>query len=128
MGALYGELLARTQRLQSVSDSERPRTSTSFGYLITPPHPIFGFQPFASAGAGTTDFKPTAGGGEGAPHQFRATYYYNVGLQKDVLSNFGVRASFRENFFLAPDFGQNYLTIKRRTTTLQPTIGFYLRF
>src|SRR5581483_3604540 len=95
----------------------------SFGYLVTPPHPIFGFQPFASAGAGTTQFKPTGGGGQGAPHQFRATYYYNVGLQKDLFSNFGMRASFRENFFIAPDFGQNYLTIKQRTTTIQPTIG-----
>jgi hypothetical protein len=101
----------------------------SFGYLVTPPHPIFGLQPFASAGAGTTQFKPTGGGGNGAPHQFRATYYYNVGLQKDLFNgNFGMRASFRENFFLAPDFGQNYLTILKHTTTYQPTFGFYLRF
>jgi hypothetical protein len=101
----------------------------SFGYLVTPPHPIFGLQPFASAGAGTTQFKPTGGGGNGAPHQFRATYYYNVGLQKDLFNgNFGMRASFRENFFLAPDFLQNYLTILKRTTTYQPTVGFYLRF
>jgi hypothetical protein len=100
----------------------------SFGYLVTPPHPIFGLQPFASAGAGTTQFKPTGGGGNGAPHQFRATYYYNVGLQKDLFNgNFGMRASFRENFFLAPDFLQNYLTILKRTTTYQPTVGFYLR-
>ena len=101
----------------------------SFGYLVTPPHPVFGFQPFASAGAGTTQFKPTGGGGNGAPHQFRATYYYNVGVQKELFdSNFGVRASFRENFYLAPDFGQNYLTILKHATTLQPTFGFYLRF
>lgn len=101
----------------------------SFGYLVTPPHLIFGLQPFASAGAGTTQFKPTGGGGNGAPHQFRATYYYNVGLQKELFdSNFGIRASFRENFFLAPDFGQNYLTILKRTTTYQPTVGFYVRF
>lgn len=101
----------------------------SFGYLVTPPHPIFGLQPFASVGAGTTQFKPTGGGGNGAPHQFRATYYYNVGLQKELFdSNFGLRASFRQNFLLAPDFGQNYLTIKQRATTLQPTIGFFFRF
>lgn len=101
----------------------------SFGYLVMPPHPIFGLQPFASAGAGTTQFKPTGGGGNGAPHQFRATYYYNVGLQKDLFNgNFGMRASFRENFFLAPDFLQNYLTILKHTTTYQPTAGFYLRF
>jgi hypothetical protein len=101
----------------------------SFGWLVTPPHPIFGLQPFASAGAGTTQFKPTGGGGNGAPHQFRATYYYNVGLQKELFnSNFGMRASFRENFYLAPDFGQNYLTILKHATTIQPTVGFYVRF
>jgi hypothetical protein len=102
---------------------------TSFGWVVTPPYPIFGFQPFASAGAGTNNFKPTAGGGNGAPHQYRATYYYNVGVQKEIFdSNFGIRASFRETFYLAPDFGQNYLTILKHTTTLQPTVGFYLRF
>lgn len=101
----------------------------SFGYLITPPHLIFSLQPFASAGAGTNQFKPTGGGGNGAPHQFRATYYYNVGLQKELFnSNFGMRASFRETFYLAPDFGQNYLTILKHTTTYQPTVGFYVRF
>ena len=101
----------------------------SFGWIVTPPHPLLGFQPFASAGAGTNQFKPTAGGGNGAPHQFRATYYYNVGLQKEIAdSNFGFRVSFRQTFFLAPDFGQNYLTITKRTTTIQPTAGFYVRF
>jgi hypothetical protein len=102
---------------------------TSFGWVVTPPHLIFGMQPFASAGAGTNNFKPTAGGGNGAPHQYRATYYYNVGLQKEIFnSNFGIRASFRQTFYLAPDFGQNYLTIVKHATTLQPTAGFYLRF
>jgi len=101
----------------------------SFGWVVTPPHPIFGMQPFASAGAGTNDFKPTSGGGNGAPHQFRATYYYNVGVQKELFeSNFGIRASFRQTFYLAPDFGQNYLTILKHATTIQPSAGFYLRF
>ena len=101
----------------------------SFGWVVTPPHPIFGMQPFASAGAGTNNFKPTGGGGSGAPHQYRATYYYNVGVQKELFnSNFGIRASFRETFYLAPDFGQNYLTILKHATTIQPTAGFYVRF
>src|SRR5579875_2074215 len=100
----------------------------SLGWIVTPPHPIFGLQPFVSAGAGSTEFKPTAGGGLGAPKQARATYYYNVGIQKDVFSNFGLRASFRQNFLLAPDYGQNYLTILQHTTTIEPTAGFYLRF
>ena len=100
----------------------------SFGWIVTPPHPIFGMQPFISAGAGTNQFKPTGGGGNGAPHQFRATYYYNVGAQKDITSNIGLRASFRQTFYLAPDYGQNYLTILKHATTLQPTAGFYVRF
>jgi hypothetical protein len=101
----------------------------SFGWVVTPPHPIFGMQPFASAGAGTNNFKPTGGGGNGAPHQYRATYYYNVGVQKELFnSNFGIRASFRQTFYLAPDYGQNYLTILKHATTLQPSAGFYVRF
>jgi hypothetical protein len=101
----------------------------SFGWIVTPPHPIFGLQPFASAGAGSTEFKPTGGGGEGEPKQARATYYYNVGVQQEFSdSHFGLRVSFRQNFFLAPDYGQNYLTIKQHTTTIQPTAGFFLRF
>lgn len=101
----------------------------SFGYLITPPHQIFGMQPYISAGAGSTRFKPTPGGGEGAPSQWRATYYYSLGVQKELGdSHFGVRAGFRQAFFKAPDFLQNYLTILKTTSTIEPNVGFYLRF
>jgi hypothetical protein len=101
----------------------------TLGYVITPPHLLFTLQPFIAVGAGSTEYKPTGGGGEGEPKQARATYYYNVGLEKQFGETpFGMRASFRELFFLYPDFGQNYLTIKERGTTYQPTIGFYARF
>lgn len=100
----------------------------TLGYVATPQRPIFGLQPFVSAGLGSTEFKPTRGGGQNLPVQARATYYYSVGLQQEVLDHFGVRASFRQLFFLAPDFGQNYLTIKQRSITSEPTVGFYLRF
>ncbi len=99
----------------------------TFGYLVTPPHPVFGFQPFASAGFGTTAFTPTAGGGQELPEKARATYYYSVGLQKDY-GHLGLRAGFRETFYLAPDFGQNYLTILKHTTTYEPFAGFYFRY
>lgn len=115
--------------LTSIFQIQTTANEYTFGYIITPPHTIFGLQPFASAGAGTTEFKPTAGGGEGEPKQARATYYYNVGLQQDLFqSHFGVRVSFRQIFFMAPDYGQNYLTILKHTSTMQPTAGFYLRF
>lgn len=101
----------------------------TFGYLVTPPYRIFGVKPFASVGVGTIRFAPTRGGGQGAPPEARMGEYYNVGFQKELFSeNFGLRAGFRQLFFEAPDFVQNYLTINKRTSTVEPTIGFYLRF
>jgi hypothetical protein len=100
----------------------------TFGYLIEPPHRIFGFQPYVSIGAGTQGFRPTAGGGQEEPEKARATYYYSLGLQKDFSPHFGVRAGFRELFFLDPDFGQNYLTILKHANTYEPLAGFYLRY
>lgn len=103
-------------------------TEYTFGYLITPPHPIFGLQPFASAGFGPQVFKPTPLGGEEQQEKARATYYYSLGLQKDYGKHLGLRAGFRELFFLDPDFGQNYLTILKHATTYEPFAGFYLRY
>ncbi|QMV17661.1 hypothetical protein GOB94_02290 [Granulicella sp. 5B5] len=102
----------------------------TFGYIATPPHPIFGLQPYLGAGAGTTAFHPTAGGGEGAPEQARATYYYTLGVQKylDDTQHFGFRAGFRQAFYLDPDFGQNYLTILKHSSSYEPQIGFYLHY
>jgi hypothetical protein len=57
------------------------------------------------------------------------TYYYSLGLQQSYANgHFGLRAGFRELFFLDPDFGQNYLTILKHATTYEPMIGFYLRY
>jgi hypothetical protein len=100
----------------------------SLGYVVTPKFTLLGLQPFASVGAGTTEFKPTAHGGQSLPKQARMTYYYSVGVQKDLLPNFGLRASFRQTFFLAPDYLTNYLTILQHTTAYEPNIGFYFRF
>lgn len=101
----------------------------TFGYLVTPPYTIFGVHPYASAGVGGMRFAPTRGGGEGAPPIGRLAEYYSVGVQKNILSdNFGIRAGFRQIFYVAPDFYQNYLTINKRASTSEPVIGFYLRF
>jgi len=99
------------------------------GYVITPPHEIFGLQPFASVGGGTIKFKPTPHGGLGERQQYRAGYYYSVGLQQEYANGkFGLRAFVRQTFFLAPDFGDNYLTILKHTSTFEPGVGFYFRF
>jgi hypothetical protein len=90
--------------------------------------PRHGIVPFAGAGLGTLDFRPTPGGGEGLLPQARATYYYTVGGDYRFSEHFGARAQFREQFYLAPDFETNYLTIHAHTTTFEPGFGFYARF
>lgn len=100
----------------------------TLGYVVHTPR-IFGLQTFVSAGAGSTEFKGTPNGGQGLPTQARMTYYYSAGVEQSVFSpHFGVRAQFRQAFYLAPDFGQNYLTIKQRQITSEPAVGFYLHF
>ena len=99
------------------------------GYLVRPPHRIFGFQPYISAGAGTLEFKPTKNGGQGLQTQARAAYYYGVGGESLIFGDsVGIRAGVRQLIYLAPDFGQNYLTIKQHTFTTEPQVGIYLHF
>lgn len=101
----------------------------SLGYVAHPPHPFYGFQPFFGVGGGVTVFHPTAGGGQGLPQQGAGTFYYAIGAERTVFSpHFGIRAQFRQAFFLAPDFYQNYLYTGKRSYTLQPGFGFYLRY
>ena len=90
----------------------------------------FGLRPFGAAGAGSTVFTPTLnGGGQGFYKQARMTYYYAVGVEAPLLtSHFGLRAQFRQSFYLLPDFTANFLTIKQRTSSLEPSFGFYLHY
>ncbi len=80
--------------------------------------------------AGTMGFHPTRGGGQGVPFQYRAVYYYNLGVDRSVFSeHFGLRVHVRQAFYKAPDFLTNYLTIQQaHTNTLEPGVGFYLKF
>ena len=101
----------------------------TLGYIATPNQEFLGVKPYLGAGAGSLAFKPTPHGGQGAPEQARAVYYYTLGVQKDFASgHLGLRAGFREIFFLDPDFGQNYLTILKHANTYEPQAGFYLRY
>jgi hypothetical protein len=101
----------------------------TLGYVAHLKYRPFGITPYLGAGGGTIRFKPTPYGGQGLPFQYRAVYYYQLGIE-DTLpnSNFGMRLGFRQLIYLAPDFLQNYLTITRRTRTSEPTIGFFVRF
>jgi hypothetical protein len=101
----------------------------TLGYVAHSRKQYFGVTPFVALGLGTTDFRPTPGGGLGYLPQARATYYYSIGAETTVLSpHFGVRAQFRQAFFKAPDFETNYLTIQQHTSTIEPGFGFFLRF
>lgn len=100
----------------------------SIGYVAHGPT-LYGLHTFGGAGVGTTEFKPTRLGGESYINQARATYYWDLGVDKLLLSNnFGVRLQVRQLFYKTPDFGTNYLVTGARTTTLEPALGFYLRF
>lgn len=100
----------------------------SLGYVAHGPS-LLGLQTFASGGAGSTAFRPTTYGGQGLPARARLTIYYDVGVEQSIFSkHFGLRAQFRQAFYKAPDFDQNYLTINKRTFTTEPGIGFYLHY
>ncbi len=113
----------------SVFQVQTKVTEYSLGYVATPSrYKPFGLQPYFGGGAGSLAFKPTPHGGEGEPEKARMLYYYNVGFQDELSPHFGLRAGFRQIFFLDPDFGQNYLTIKKHASTYEPMVGFYLRY
>jgi hypothetical protein len=113
-----------------VGGVQNKATEYSLGY-VAHIHKLdfMGLQPFAGAGGGTIAFTPTPYGGQGLKEQARAAYYYQAGVEDPIFtSHIGIRASFRQLIYLAPDFGQNYLTITRRTRTSEPQVGFYARF
>ena len=101
----------------------------TLGYIAHPARQFAGMQPFFGGGLGSTAFRPTPGGGQSLPQQARMTYYYTVGLEKIILGDhFGLRGQFRQTFYKAPDFGQNFFTIQQQTHTIEPGAGFFLRF
>lgn len=111
-----------------VGGAQSKANEYTVGYLAHTPS-LLGLQTFAGAGIGVVAFTPTPFGGQGLPEQGRFAYYYTLGAEKQVISpHFGLRAQFRELFYMAPDFGQNYLTINQHTTTIEPGAGFFLRF
>ncbi len=131
LGAEFNGSYARYTENYNVPPFQIQTQANEFtlGYLVIPPYTVFGLKPYASAGVGGVRFAPTAGGGQETYTQGRAGYYYSLGVQKDVYEDrFGVRVGFRQLFYTAPDFSQNYLAINKHVSTSEPTIGFYLRF
>ncbi len=101
----------------------------SVGYVVHPTQTFFGIKPSISAGTGTLAFRPTTFGGQQLHTQARQMYYYSVNGDMPMLADFfALRVGFRQQFYLAPDFGQNYLIINKHTITSQPVIGFIFHF
>lgn len=98
------------------------------GYVVHPPTTIFGTKPSFSAGSGVLAFKPTSLGGQNFNTQARQVYYYSANTDVPLADFFAIRLGFRQQFYLAPDFGQNYITIKKHTTTSEPVVGFIFHF
>jgi hypothetical protein len=114
-----------------VGGAQATARELTLGYVAHPIKLPFGVNPYVGAGGGTMHFIPTPAGGQGLPFQYRAVYYYNLGVEDSFTgsaSHLGVRLGFRQLIYLAPDFGQNYLTINRRAITSEPSFGFFLRF
>jgi hypothetical protein len=113
---------------QPIGGVQQNATEYTLGY-VAHPRDIFGVHPFVAGGGGAIAFRPTPGGGLGLQPQVRGAYYYALGAETTVLSpHFGVRVQFRQVFFTAPDFFANYLATGKRTSTLEPGVGFFLKF
>ena len=118
-----------TQNFSTIGGVQSNADEYTFGYVVHPGFSVLGLTPFASVGAGSVANKPTPGGGQGLLTQARAAYYYDLGVDDMYLGpHFGLRAQFRQVISLAPDYGQNYLTIKQRTITSEPAFGVFLKF
>jgi hypothetical protein len=97
-------------------------------------------KPFVGAGGGVMGFRPTTGGGDGLPGLSRGAAYYTIGADITLVptsdadtggrftDRIGARVQFRQVFFGAPDFNTNYLANGARSSTIEPSVGVYLRF
>ncbi len=125
--ARYNQKFTGVSGTSGVFGVQNDAKEYTFGY-VAHLHQFSGVTPFVAGGAGTTAFRPTTNGGQGLLTQARATYYYAAGADASFGTHFGLRAQFRQKFYLAPDYGQNYLTILKHTNTIEPGIGFYVHF
>ena len=116
-----------SENYSTIQGVQTKASEYTVGYVAHTPS-FLGVEPFLDAGLGTIAFNPTARGGQGLYTQARAAYYYGLGIDDTLSTHFGVRAAVRQLIYLAPDYGQNYLTIHQRTFSTEPTIGLFVRF
>jgi len=95
------------------------------------PGRVFGFRPFALAGAGALTFSPINNFGGiaiGADTQAKAAFVYGGGGDYDINDHFALRLEYRGLVYKRPDFGLTPLNSDAITHTAQPSAGFVVRF
>jgi hypothetical protein len=98
----------------------------SLGYIGHLPN-YFELHPFVSVGGGVLAYRPTPGGGLGVEGESRGLAYAALGIEYPVNEHLGLRVQYRQTFFGASDFNENYLANGARSYTAEPSFGFYLR-
>jgi opacity protein-like surface antigen len=95
------------------------------------PGRVFGFRPFALAGAGALTFSPTNNIGgivTGADTHAKAAFVYGGGGDFDINDRFALRLEYRGLVYNRPDFGLTRLNSDATAHTAQPSAGFVIRF
>jgi opacity protein-like surface antigen len=95
------------------------------------PGRVFGFRPFALAGAGALTFSPTNNLGgivPGADRNAKAAFVYGGGGDFDINDRFALRLEYRGLVYKRPDFGLVSLDSDATAHTAQPSAGFVIRF
>lgn len=95
------------------------------------PGRVFGFRPFALAGAGALTFSPTNNFGGiviGADQQSKAAFVYGGGADYDINDRLALRLEYRGLVYKRPDFGLAPLNSDPVAHTAQPSAGFVFRF
>jgi opacity protein-like surface antigen len=95
------------------------------------PGRVFGFRPFALAGAGALTFSPTNNLGgivPGADRNAKAAFVYGGGGDFDINDRFALRLEYRGLVYKRPDFGLVSLNSDATAHTAQPSAGFVIRF
>jgi len=98
-------------------------------YLVTSPTSLFGFKPYAVAGASAVIFSPSLNGGQNVPWQARPGINFGGGVERPLITqSFGIRIGYRGVYNKVPDFGKTYLASGAWRLTSEPLAGFYFRF
>jgi opacity protein-like surface antigen len=87
-------------------------------------------RPYALAGTGALQFRPTGdvGNAAGAVSQTKGVFVYGAGADFGLATHVGVRAEYRAFLYKAPDFAVSGLTTDSLTHLAEPSVGIFFKF